>query len=218
MTSSDLAPAGEGPGRTVSHSQARPPTEQRRDPPPRPSLAEKTAAPVLVKLPAPFVVRASQILWILSVVTGGAAVVYMFVIRQAQLPDIVERIRAVDGSRAASTYTFAADIVFWTVFGATVTLIALQIMFLVSFANRRPHTRWWLFGSLIVQTAVYLLAQELVAMGERGVPLQQLLRAELALGLLGLLFGVLPPALRWTARRHDVRHGGTGGATSGGEL
>ncbi|WP_127474154.1 hypothetical protein [Microbacterium sulfonylureivorans] len=174
---------------------------------------------MLVKLPPPLVVRISQVLWVLSLIAGGAAVVYLFVIRQAQHPDIVDRIKAVDGSRAAATYTLTADILFWSAFGLTVSLIALQIMFLVSFANRRPNVRWWLFGSLIVQTVVYLVAQELIAMGERGAPLQQLLRVELALGLLGLLFSLLPPALRWTARRHDVRNGSGGGSsTASGEL
>jgi hypothetical protein len=170
---------------------------------------------VLVKLPPPFTVRMSQLFWVLSLVAGAAAVVYLFVIRLPQHPAIVERVRVVDATRAEQTYAIAADIVFWSVFGVTVALIAFQIVFLVSFANRRPNTRWWLFGSLIVQTGVYLVAQELVAMGERGAPLHQLLRAQLLLGVVALLFSVLPPALRWTARRHDVRNPSMGTVGSG---
>ena len=39
-----------------------------------------------MKLPPPFFVRLSQIAWVLSLVAGGVAIAYLFVIRQAQLP------------------------------------------------------------------------------------------------------------------------------------
>lgn len=185
--------------------------------PPRPSLAGKEGAPVLVKLPAPFTVRLSQVAWVLSLIAGAAAVVYLFVIRQAQLPDIADLVRQVDDTRADDTYTLAADIVYWSLFGVLVAIIALQITFQVSFANRRPNVRWWLFGTVVVQAGVYLLARELVAVGERGVPLNRLLQAQLALAGIGLLVSVLPPALKWSARRLDVRRG-SGDPGSPGDL
>lgn len=226
MTTSDPTP--EGPG-TRAVERAEPGRAPVRDParfvatrppasaPPRPSLGGKEGAPVLVKLPAPFVVRLSQVAWVLSLIAGAAAVVYLFVIRQAQLPDIADLVRAVDDSRADDTYTVAADIIYWSVFGVLIAIIALQITFQVSFANRRPNVRWWLFGTFVVQCGVYLLAREMVAIGERGVPLNRLLQAQLALAAIGLLLSVLPPALKWSARRLDVRRGG-GEPSSSGDL
>lgn len=180
---------------------------ERRTAPERPSLADKPAAPVLVKLPPPFIVRLSQVLWVTSLIAGAAAIVYLFVIRQAQLPEIADLVRAVDGGRADATYTTAADIVFWAVFTPLVAIVLLQIVFQVSFSNRRPRVRWWQFGTILFQAGVLLLARELVAFGERGDPLELMLLAQLGLATLGLLVSVLPPALRWSARTYDVRRG-----------
>lgn len=226
MTTSDPTPEGAAGRAVEAVPPAAPPA---RDParfvatrpvvsaPPRPSLGGKEGAPVLVKLPAPVVVRLSQVAWVLSLAAGAAAVVYLFVIRQAQLPDVADLVRAVDDSRAEDTYTLAADIIFWSLFGVLVAIIALQITFQVSFANRRPNVRWWLFGTFLAQCGVYLLARELVAIGDRGIPLDRLLQAQLALAAIGLLLSVLPPALKWSARRLDVRRGG-GESSGAGDL
>ncbi|MET0813021.1 MAG: hypothetical protein ABWY03_08195 [Microbacterium sp.] len=193
------------PAESVSPVEAH--LERRAAVPERPALAGKDAAPVLVKAPPPFVVRLAQLLWVTSLLAGAAAVVYLFVIRQAQLPEIAEIVRGVDGSRAEATYTAAADIVFWSVFTPLVAIIMLQIVLQVSFANRRPKVRWWQFGSVLFQAGLVLIAGELVAFGDRGLPLERILMAQVALATLGLLVSVLPPALRWSARRHDIRRG-----------
>lgn len=176
--------------------------------PGRPTLTGKEAAPVLVKLPPPFVVRLSQIAWFLSLIAGGVSIVYLFVIRQAQLPDIEELVRTVDGSRADATYTTAADILFWAVFTPAVAIVLAQIALQVSFAGRRANVRWWQFGSILFQGGVFLIARELVVFGERGLPLERIMLIQLGLAALGLLISLLPPALKWTARKHDVRKGG----------
>ncbi|GAA1928934.1 hypothetical protein GCM10009775_21230 [Microbacterium aoyamense] len=196
--------APEAPAR-VSPAEAH--LERRAAVPERPSLAGKDAAPVLVKAPPPVVVRIAQLLWVTSLLAGAAGVVYLMVIRQAQLPEIADLVRGVDGSRADETYTSAADIVFWSVFTPLVAMIMLQIVLLVSFANRRPKVRWWQFGSVLFLAGVVLIAGELVAFGDRGLPLERILQAQVVLAALGLLVSVLPPALRWSARRHDIRRG-----------
>lgn len=204
FTTTPVAKAPDGPG-----------AREKAGAPGRPPLSGKAGAPVLVKLPPPFTVRLSQISWVLSLGAGAVAVVYMFVIRQAQLPAIVELVRAVDGTRAEATYTTAADIVFWSVFTPAVALVLVQIALQVSFANRRPNVRWWLFGTLLFQAGVLLIAREFVAFGERGLPLDRIMLIQLGLAALGLLLSLLPPALRWTARRHDVRRGAVAPAADG---
>lgn len=196
-------------GTSLERSEASSGADAERAPgmPQRPSLADKEAPPVLVKVRPPFLVALSRVLWIASLAAGAAAVIYMFVIRQAQLPEIADRVRAVDGSRQDATYTTAADILFWTVFTPAVVVILLQIMLQVSFANRRPNVRWWQFGSLMFAGGVFLLAREIIAFGERGAPLEQIMLVQLGLAVLGLLVSALPPALAWTARKHDVRRG-----------
>lgn len=180
---------------------------ERGSAPPRPSLGDKEGAPVIVKLPPPFFVRLSQIFWFLSLITGGVAIVYLFVIRLQQLPLITERVKAVDGTRADATYASAADIIFWSIFALCVAVVLLQILFQVSFSNRRPHARWWQFGSILFQAGVVLITRQLVALGDGGVVLERLLFIQLGLAALGLLVGLMPQALRWTAREYDVRRG-----------
>ena len=175
--------------------------------PGRPSLSGKAAAPVLVKLPPPFFVRLSQIAWVMSLLAGGVGIGYLFIIRRAQLPAVVELVKSVDGSRSEATYAAAADIVFWSVFTPLLVIALAQVALQVSFANRRPNVRWWQFASVLFLGGVFLLARELVAFGERGEPLERLLMVQLALAALGLLISLLPQALRWTARKHDIRRG-----------
>lgn len=215
MTTSDLerrrSAADDGDGADGASRTA----GEGRAAPVRPSLSNKPAAPVLVKLPAPASVRLSQLAWVLSLAVGAVGVVYVFVIRQQQLPEIVSLIKGVDTSRADATYQAAADIVYWSVFGAMVATVLIQITLLVSFSNRRPNVRWWLLGTVLFQGAAFLACRELIAVGDRGVPLVRILLIQLALAVLALLLAALPGALKWTARRHDIRRGdadATGGS------
>ncbi|WP_125131225.1 hypothetical protein [Microbacterium sp. 10M-3C3] len=209
MTTSDLErrSPGNGARRPVAPAPqpaTAPETGEGRAAPARPPLSGKEGAPIIVKRPAPASVRMSQLSWVLSLAVSAFAVVYLFVIRTPQLPEIVEIIRGVDGSRADETYETAADIVFWVVFGAFVALWLVQVTLLVSFSNRRPNTRWWLLGTLLFQGLAFLACRELVALGQRGAPLVQIQLLALGLAVVGLLFAALPGALRWTARQHDV--------------
>lgn len=205
MTTSDTSTAtGDVGNKTVAKTTVAAPTGSA---PGRPSLTGKDAAPVLVKLPPPVVVRISQVAWLTSLLAGGVAIVYLFVIRQAQLPEIADLVRAVDGSRADATYTTTADIIFWSIFTPLVAIVLAQVAMQVSFANRRPNVRWWQFGSILFQGGVFLLAREMVVFGDRGLPLERILLIQLGLAVFGLLISLLPPALRWTARRHDIRRG-----------
>lgn len=182
--------------------------------PARPSLISDNAAPVLVKMVAPFSVRLSQFLWVASFAVGGFTLVYYFVIREDLLPLIAEVARRVSPDRPDAIYASASDIVFWTIFAVLVGTVLLQITFLVSFMSRRPRIRWWQLATLVLLAAVVALAPEWVALGEPGEPIQPLLAAQTTVGLIALLTGVLPGALRWSARRHDIRRGReiTGGA------
>lgn len=181
-----------------------PPT---REAPPRPPTASSNAAPVLVRLTPPFSVRMSQFFWILSFAVGTFAVVYLFVIREKQLPLIADVARRVTEGRSDETYTSAADIVFWVVFGVLVGILLTQVTLLVSFMSRRPRIRWWQLATLALQAGLVLLSIEWVALGEQGEPLTPLLAGQAALVLLALLSSVMPKAIAWSARRHDVRRG-----------
>ncbi|HET6672746.1 MAG TPA: hypothetical protein VFG92_05160 [Agromyces sp.] len=187
--------------------QTNPAAGRKREAPERPSVANPNAAPVLVKLTPPFSVRMSQFFWILSFAVGGFTTVYFFIIRQTQLPLIADVVRGVSEGRDDQTYQTAADIVFWTIFGLLVATLLTQITLLVSFMSRRPHMRWWQLATLAVQVAVLVLSMELVAIGDQGRQLRLLLAAECALVLIALLWSVLPGAIAWSARQHDIRRG-----------
>ena len=105
-------------------------------------------------------------------------------------------VREVDASRPSETVSTAADIVFWCVFGALVTVLLVQITSLVSFNNRRSNARWWMLGVLLLLAVTVLAARQFAAVGDRGVPLDRLLLIQLGLSGLGLLFSVIPAALR----------------------
>jgi hypothetical protein len=182
-------------------------TGRKRDAPERPPVGSPLGAPVLVKLTPPFSVRMSQVFWILSFAVGGFTAVYFFVIRQAQLPLIADVVRGVSEGRSDETYETAAEIVFWVVFALLVATLLTQITLLVSFMSRRPKIRWWQLATLVVQVVLLLLSMELVAVGEKGQQLRPLLAAECGLVLLALLWSVLPGAIAWSARQHDVRRG-----------
>lgn len=175
--------------------------------PARPSLAQKAAAPVIVRIPAPISVRLSQLFWALSLLVGAVAVVYLFVIRDSVLPEMTELIKGVDATRAEETYTTASDILYWTGFGSLVAVLLVEVTVLVSFSNRRRGARWWMLGMLAFQAVAFLAIRELIALGDRAVPLERVLLLQLALAAFALLVSTLPGALRWTARQHDVRRG-----------
>lgn len=181
--------SGDGPGR------------QR---PARPPVDSPNGAPVVVKQPPPFLVRVSQLLWVLSLIAGAVLVVYYFVVRETQLPLIIEAIRQVDSSRPEETYKTAADIVFWAVFWGLIAMLFIQVSLLVSFMNRKDGARWWQFFTIIGQATLYALANEMVAKGDHGPMLRQMFVLQGGLALLALLMSTFPGPLKWTARKHDV--------------
>lgn len=178
--------------------------------PERPALENANAAPIVVKQPPPFLVRVSQVLWALSLVAGAVAVVYFFVVREDQLPLIIEAVRSVDDSRPDETYTTAADIIFWAAFWVFILLLFIQVALLVSFMNRRDGARWWQFFTILAQAALFALANEMVAKGDHGVSLRQMFLLQGGLAVLALLVSLLPGPLKWTARKHDIRRGTVG--------
>lgn len=176
-------------------------------PPPRPTLKSPNAPPVVIKQPPPFSVRLTQLLWVLSFLAGLLAVGFLVAVREDQLPLISEAVREVDGSRADGTYTTAADVLYWTAFGVMVTLLLVQITLLVSFMSRRRGVRWWQFGTFLAQLLLFALVAELVARGDNGISLRQMLIAQVGLALLALLTSTFPGAIAWSARQHDIRRG-----------
>ena len=170
-----------------------------------------------MKLTPPFSVRMSQLFWILSFAIGGFTAVYFFIIRQEQLPLIADLVREVAEGRSDETYDAAADILFWIVFGVMVGVLLIQITLLVSFMSRRPHVRWWQLATLGVQVILLLLSTEWVAIGERRDSLLFLLAAQAGLVLLALLCSIMPKAIAWSARQHDVRRGHEG-VIGGGDI
>lgn len=176
-------------------------------PPQRPPLANPNAAPVLAKLTPPFSVRVAELFWILSFFVGGFGIVYYFIIRKEQLPLISDIVRGVEDARNEQTYTTAADIIFWSVFGVLVGVLLIQVTLLVSFMARRPQMRWWQLLTWVVQVVTLGLSLELALTGERAAPLRLILAAQCGMVLLALLASVMPKALAWSARKHDVvRH------------
>ena len=178
-----------------------------QEPPERPSVLNPNAAPVLVKLAPPFSVRACQFLWVVSFVLAGLAIIYFFVVREDQLPLIVETIRDVNSERTTETYQRAADIIYWSAFASMIGLLLIQITLLVSFTNRKPGVRWWQFITLLGQALLFGLGRELIAAGDHGEHLRQLLAGQLVAVTLALLVSNLRGAVAWSVRRHDVRKG-----------
>lgn len=201
------APAQQQPASAPRSAPPKPP----RNAPERPTLSSGNSAPVLTKAPPPFSVRLSQFLWVLSLAFGAVTVVFYFVIREDQLPLIIEAIEAVSADRTTETYEAAADIVYWSVFAIIVALVLMQIVLLVSFSSRKPGARWWQFATVIMQVVAFLIALELVGGGEYGSMLRQLFIGEAGFAVLALLLSTLRGALSWTARKHDVRRAGDSG-------
>ncbi|CAH0223623.1 hypothetical protein SRABI121_03033 [Microbacterium sp. Bi121] len=184
--------------------------DQAREAPRRPEVTSANVAPVLVKLTPPFEVRLSQFFWIISFAVGAFAVVFLFVVREELLPLIEEVARRVTDGRSDETYTSAADILFWIVFGALVAVLLVQITLMVSFTSRRPNVRWWQLSTLALLALVVVLSPEWVALGSHGAQFQAMIAAQAGLVVLALLCSILPRAMSWSARRVDVRRGPAG--------
>ena len=160
--------------------------------------------------PPPILARLSQIAWVASIGFTGFMIVYMFIIRETQLPLLTDLIRGIDDTRAQETYATATDIIFWSLFGTLVVLAVAQIIMLMSLMNRRPGARWWQIASLVLQTVAVGAVAEFLGSGERGELLRQAGPLALGLGVVGLLISLLPPVLRWSAAHIDVRRGPLG--------
>ena len=178
--------------------------------PERPPVVKVSSAPVVDHRPPPFLARLSQILWVFGIGLTAFTIVYMFIIRESQLELLIDLIRAIDDTRADETYATTADIIYWSLFGVLVLVVVMQLVMVMSMMNRRPGARWWLFGLLVVQTVVIGAIGQFLGGGERGELLQQVGTPTLALGGVGLLISLLPPVLRWSAARVDVRRGPIG--------
>lgn len=183
--------------------------------PTRPSLITSNYAPVVAKVPPPLPVRVSEFFWILSLAAGAVGIVYAFIIRADQVEHIAERVRGVDATRAEETVTTTADIIYWSMFGTLVAIVLLQILLVVSFANRRPRARWWLLATVLLQAVALIITREFADTGATADPLKLILIAQGALAALGLLWSLLPVALRWTARGVDIRRGPDSFSTGG---
>lgn len=183
------------------------PGAPKREAPVRPPVRGANEAPVLVKVPPPFSVRLSQFFWIISFAVGAFTAVYFFIIRQELLPLIADVARGVTEGRDDETYTTAADIVFWVVFAIVVGVLLTQVTLMVSFMGRRPNVRWWQLATFVLLALLVPLSPEWVALGKRGEPLSFLIAAQAALVLLALLCSVMPKAIAWSARQHDIRRG-----------
>jgi hypothetical protein len=199
-------------------AKATPPAPPAREAPARPPTTSANVAPVLVKMTPPFSVRMSQLFWILSFAVGGFTAVYFFIIRQEQLPLISESVRGVAEGRSDETYDTAADIVFWIVFGTMVAILLIQITLLVSFMSRRPKMRWWQLATLGVQLILLMLSTEWVALGDRRESLHKHNYRQAGMVLHALLCSVMPKAMAWTARQHDIRRGHEGVIGAGNDL
>jgi hypothetical protein len=189
-----------------------------RSAPARPPTESTNVAPVLVKLTPPFSVRMSQLFWILSFAVGAFTAVYFFIIRKEQLPLIADLVRGVAEGRSDETYDTAADILYWIVFGTIVAVLLVQITLLVSFMSRRPRIRWWQLATLGVQLVLLLLSTEWVALGDRRQSLLLLLGMQAGFVILALLSSILPKAIAWSARQHDVVRRGHTDVVGGGDL
>lgn len=211
VPASEVHPAHPAPQESPQRGRGTPPP--RREAPERPPTTSPNAAPVLTKLPPPFTVRVSQFLWVMSLLAGGIAVVYLFVIREDQVPLIADVVRTVAEGRSDETYTAAADIIFWSVFGLAVGLLLWQIVLLVSFSNRKPNVRWWQLATVAAQILLFLLSLEIIAVGDNGPLVRQVFLAQWGIALVALLFSTFRGALQWTARRHDIRRAGEDGGS-----
>jgi len=182
-------------------------TPSARTRPERPTLDSVNHAPVVARVPPPFTVRVAQLFWVLSIAVGALAVVYTFIVRTEQVELLTERVRAMAQDRPDATLESAADIVFWCLFGSLVVVVLVQIVSGVSFSSRRRGARWWMLGAVLLLGLVLGFGFEFTEPGTDGAPLPLVIAGQGGLGVIALLFAVLPPAIRWSARGVDVRRG-----------
>lgn len=201
---------------TASHQSPSGPLRTGRAQPERPALDAPNSAPVVANIPPPLSSRIAEALWSFGLAAGALTAAYFFITRTDELERIRERVEAVDPDRAVEAVESTADIIFWSLFGALIALLLIQLWAAVAFANRRPGARAWLCGSLAAFGGLAVVALEFTRPGEAGMPLRWFALAYVGLLAVALLASLLPGSRAWTRRRFDVRRGPV--ATGGSDL
>ena len=173
-----------------------------------PGDGNSNTAPVLVKLTPPFSVRMSQLFWILSFAVGGVlrSSTCSSSARSSCRSSPMSPGASPRGARARPTRGRRHHLL--VVFGMMVAVLLVQITLLVSFMSRRPHIRWWQLADAGVQVILLLLSAGDGRDRRAGAAAAAIfLRRSSDSSLLALLASVLPQAIAWSARQHDVRRG-----------
>ena len=167
-------------------------------PPPRPEIGNRFPAPINEHVEPPRTLRVSRALWLLSFVSGLAAVAFTVLNRTEQHARLLEQVTALDPSRDAGVLEQVATLVFWGTVGALVLVIAIEALLMRSMMRRRSGARVGLFVMVIIHAIVAILAEAfLAAPGAEGGTVRWPLVAQLVLAGAALIAGMLPGAGAW---------------------
>lgn len=166
-------------------------------PPARPSMSDDRPPPVLRKVPPPGPVKVGRVLWILSFLLGGAAVLIAFLSGEGLMTELTEALGRLAPGYSAEEVEALVDVIYWSSLGALGLVIAIEAVLLAMIMNQRGGVRWVQLPVLIVHGAAALVATASLAIGEWGVAIALLLIAGLAVAFAGWVLLLFPRAHRW---------------------
>lgn len=177
-------------------------------PPPRPEMSDLTPAPVPPKIVPAGPVKVASYLWIASFVAGLMAILIVFLARDDQLTRLGDVLTGMRPNEDPATLDAVAGVVLWGSLGVLVLVIVVEGILLAVMMRRHGAVRWVMLLVLLIQCAVTVLADALVAapgLDDWGVHV--LLFGQLVLAGAALVVSTLPGAGRWLrAGREGRRH------------
>lgn len=173
--------------------------------PPRPELSDASPAPVPVKVPLPRTMRVVQVLWLVSLAMGVAAVIFAVLSQDAhveQLRQVVAELGTEQGEEAEQA---AAAIAFWGSIAALALVVAVEAILVAVMLRGHGGARWALLALLPVHAVAMLLADAFLGLGDYGAVFSALLYGELLLAICAVVAGLLAGATAWFRSKQEAR-------------
>lgn len=165
--------------------------------PPRPATGHWTPPPDLAPLRPTRVIRVLRLLWVASFVAAATTVTVAFLARERIGTELSEFLAELAPDRAEETLESVSMIVLTAGLVAIGVVALIEVLLLRGLLRKHGVFRWLLFGALLLQVGVSVLADAFIALGPYGLYLRALLIAGLVLAAAGAVTGATPAVGDW---------------------
>ena len=177
------------------------------DPPPpeRPALTDHRPPPVRRRVPPPWPVPTSRILWLAGFAANAAAMLVAFVARDAIGAELEETLLRVAPDYDATSIGSLVDGIYWASIALLGAVVAAEAVLLAVLLNRRGGARWLQLPVLVVHGFATLAGIAFLAVAEFGTLVEVLLIGGFLCAVVAWILPLLPSAHRWFRTKDETR-------------